>query len=183
MWLTTQLESSIREDREKKAEIDRRLVALREIETYQHIVADGTYRGTAAAIASRLNEEEGDLSWIEDSITPSEKLPLTEQEITMLSKYLLCFEPEVEDQLRLSIPDPSRDLPETDYVRTHFYKEKAALQKVHRSSRLFRTIEGRALAHANSDLIETVLSDLEDSGCKRRNLCTEPDAVDSTGGC
>ncbi|MCK7479766.1 MAG: hypothetical protein M0C28_22585 [Candidatus Moduliflexus flocculans] len=51
------LEDIIHKNRAAKAETDRKLMAIRESETYNHSIVDETYKGTAAAIARRFKKK------------------------------------------------------------------------------------------------------------------------------
>jgi very-short-patch-repair endonuclease len=59
------------------ANTNRLLRELREIETYQHQVANGAYKGTAQQIACRVKEEEERFSWLEDNMGEEQPCPLS----------------------------------------------------------------------------------------------------------
>ena len=168
------LERQIREKREKKVEIDNRLMALRESETYSHYIADGVYQGTAAAIAQRLSKDQERFSWFEDSVTPDQMLPLTEQEISCLSRQMAELDEDTERQLKLSIPDPDRDLPTADTIRTLFLQERLALEKTSAASERLRSATGRALLRAENEIIEQLKSRLEKLAAEADTIRQKP---------
>lgn len=68
------LEEQLYLAKSKRAEIERKLRELREIDTYKHTVAEGTYFGTAQTIAKRLADETSKHGWFLDHI--EEKIPI-----------------------------------------------------------------------------------------------------------
>lgn len=78
------LERQLLEIQKHIAETNRLLQELREIETYQHQVAEGAYKGTAQQIACRVKEEENRFSWLEDNISEKQPCPLLGPEFAEL---------------------------------------------------------------------------------------------------
>ncbi|TEB10431.1 AAA domain-containing protein [Pelotomaculum propionicicum] len=169
-----QLESQIQTNRMAKAETNGKLMALRESETFKHIVADGDYRGTAAEIARQLKEEEENYSWFLDRIAPEVALPVSQEEIQCLIRGINEFDAEVEKQLNKFIPDPDADLPHVDFIRTLFLQEQAAQQKVAANAAHLHSPEIRALLHAGKVQIEQLTQSIEELAVAVENILKRP---------
>lgn len=108
------LESKIQKLESDKAEINYRIRSIRESETFQQNIINGTYLGTAAKIALRLKEDSETFCWFEDGIGYDQELPLSSSEIDTIHEDLGLLKPEVEAELQLVVPDPEKDLPSQD---------------------------------------------------------------------
>ncbi|RJQ46748.1 MAG: DUF559 domain-containing protein [Nitrospiraceae bacterium] len=97
----------------KKADKERALRELREIETYKHTVAEGTYIGTAQTIAIRLNEKASQYNWFLDDIQENVSIPF---DIVVFRKLLKAYRefPETRCKEILRPLIKSRDLPTVD---------------------------------------------------------------------
>jgi len=155
------LEKRIREQREDKTVTDNTLMALRESEVHKHFVADGAYQGTAAEIAKKLNADAEKFSWFEDHIASDQVLPLTEEEITLLSRQLVELDANTVQELKLFIPDLSLDLPPLDRIRKLFQQEQVAIRHITSASAHLQSSTGRALQRADIQIIETLKLELE----------------------
>jgi hypothetical protein len=109
-----ELESKIQKLESDKAEINYRIRSIRESETFQQNIINGTYLGTAAKIALRLKEDSETFCWFEDGIGYDQELPLSSNEIETIHEDLGLLKPEVEAELQLVVPDPEKDLPSQD---------------------------------------------------------------------
>jgi very-short-patch-repair endonuclease len=78
------LEQHLYELRKDKADKERLLRERREIDTYRHEVAGGSYRGTAQQIAQRVASEESKFAWLEDAIDNDGPCPLSNDEFREL---------------------------------------------------------------------------------------------------
>jgi len=78
------LESHLFEVQKKIANTNRLIRELREIESYQHQVADGVYAGTAQQIACRVREEEHRSGWLTDDLAEADSCPLSSTEFAEL---------------------------------------------------------------------------------------------------
>ncbi len=70
--LITESEEYLFKIKKEKADKERLLRELREINTYKHEVVNGTYRGTAQQIAQRVASEESTFSWLQDNVISGE---------------------------------------------------------------------------------------------------------------
>jgi very-short-patch-repair endonuclease len=149
-----QLERQIKDNREAKTEADAKIVALRERETFKHIIADGEYIGTAAEIARRLKQEEEVFTWLQDAIAHDVKLPLSKEEISCLCRDIVQIDEETERQLSLAIPDPKTDLPEMESLKSLFTRESTGKQLVASNAELLQSAEARLLLNADKEFIQ-----------------------------
>ena len=94
----------------EKAEIDFRLRSIRESETYEQSILNGTYRGTAAKILRQLDQESAAYGWLTDRIKYDQEMPAAPDDLERLRQELTNFTPALEAELKLRIPDPERDL-------------------------------------------------------------------------
>ncbi len=139
------LESQIDTLRRERVLRDGQLRKFREAETYEHVVVDGTYRGTAAAIARQLADQAGSLGWIADEIGEDVQAPLTTEEVCELQSELADLTPECDADLRLRLPNDD-ELPEQ--------------QAFERLARFQRSLSGR-IASANELLKSSWAKQLE----------------------
>jgi len=156
-----ELEKRIRANRGEKTIAYNKLGELRESETFEHVVAGGSYQGTAANIAAQLREEEQTFSWLEDRIPHDIQLPLSEKETTWLSQAVAEFDQEMERQLNLFIPDPDSELPAPDTARKLFRNVLTVKQKLEPELQRLQSAEARSLKRAPADTVEKLLSSLE----------------------
>jgi len=154
--VTRRIQELIREiqkKREEKAQVDNILFSLRESETNCHYIAGGSYQGTAAQIASRLNQEARELEWLQDRIAHQAELPLSLDEIEWLCQSVVELPAEKERELELAIPDPERDLPQLEVIRSLFHRERDAAARVDSESNLLESTVGQVLSHADTETI------------------------------
>lgn len=152
--LIQQLETRIRSNKEALATTEAQIVALRESETYEHVISDGMYKGTAAQIAQRLNEEAESFSWFSDRIEPNVTLPLSPEEIDCLCRDIVELDPETEKQLSLSIPDPDNVMPQPTAVCSLFEKEQFIKKNAQAGAKHLETVVGRVLCGGEPDVME-----------------------------
>jgi hypothetical protein len=113
--------------RQEKAEIEKRLRAIRESETYPQTIADGAYRGTAAQIAQAVVKDEETYGWFTDSVPLNNEFPLSEAENSGLLKGMRALSPAKRQELDLSWPD---SLPSVEFFESLVERErKAAVQE------------------------------------------------------
>ena len=93
-----ELEHALDLRRRENAVFTSELRALRERETYRHVLGFGDYEGTAQQIAQRLASEDPRLGWIPDSLSPSVESPLTDREAVNLLRVFREL-----DSLRMSL--------------------------------------------------------------------------------
>lgn len=169
-----QLERQIKDNREAKANTDAKLIALREQETYKHIVADGEYRGTAAEIARRLKHEENLFAWLQDAIAPDVKLPLSKEEISCLCRDIVQIDDETERQLSLVLPDPKTDLPEIEPLKSVFARELAGMELVASNAELLQSTEARALLKAERAFVQLLTQSIDNLIIAIENIQKRP---------
>ena len=104
------LEEKLHQVRKGKAKTDFRLRSIREAETHEQSIINGTYRGTAAAISRQLNKESAEYGWLTDHIGYDQEIPIAPSDLEKLRQELTNFTPELEAELKLSMPDPRQDL-------------------------------------------------------------------------
>jgi len=98
------LEKTLQELREEKAKIESQLRDIREAETHSHSIANGAYKGTAAKIAQKVNEDRGKFDWFEDTVPIDEPCCLSVPDIQQLLELLRNLTPEKRATLNLQWP-------------------------------------------------------------------------------
>jgi very-short-patch-repair endonuclease len=169
-----QLERQIKDNREAKGETDTKIIALREQETYKHIIADGEYCGTAAEIARRLKQEEAMFAWVQDAIAPDVKLPLSREEISCLCRDIVQIDDETERQLSQGLPDPKKDLPEIEPLRSLFARESAGKELVASNAALLQSAEAQVLLKAEKGFIQLLTQSIGDLMIAIENIQKRP---------
>ncbi len=112
--LITELEEYLYKIKKEKADKERLLRELREINTYRHEVAEGVYQGTAQQIAQRVASEESTFTWLEDGVSGEKTSPISNAEFGELIRLYrelpedYCSELRKELVSRDSLPDVSR---------------------------------------------------------------------------
>src|SRR5439155_18553857 len=79
--------------RKRLAEVECRLRHLRELESYSHSIAGGTYQGTTAHVAQRLVAERERFGWILDQIDEKQELPTSVPSFLILLQLLRRLQP------------------------------------------------------------------------------------------
>ncbi len=105
----TRLKKKLHQVRKEKAETEFRLRSIRESETREQSILDGAYHGTAANIARQLNQESTEYDWLTDPIRHDQEMPIAPRDLEKLRQELTNFSPELEAELKLSMPDPKQD--------------------------------------------------------------------------
>ncbi|MEW5923119.1 MAG: AAA domain-containing protein [Candidatus Zixiibacteriota bacterium] len=125
------LEQSLNQLREEKAEIDRRLRAIRESETHSLTIAQTKYRGTAAQIAQTVNKERSSFEWFDDAVSLDQACPLAENELLIILRFLRYITPEKQQELDLALPS---ELPSSDEFVGFVTQEKEAINELSQAS-------------------------------------------------
>ena len=125
------LKQKLRELREEKAKVDRRLRAIRESETHSQSIVEGKYRGTAARIAEAVNQDRNLYAWFTDTAPLDKMCPVTESQLRSLLIELRSFGPEKRRELSLVRPD---DLPSVEQFAAVVQSEQKAHREYARSS-------------------------------------------------
>lgn len=168
------IESRLRENRAAKAECDQKIIAVRERETFEHAIADGVYRGTAANIAGMLRAEEPTYCWLSDQIGADDELPLTHEEIRNLSQLSVEIDKKTEKELSCYLPDSSNEIPSCDQLRGDFRREKELQCFLKSSESRIATPEGLALSLAPREHVSQVQETLGRLSAETANVRRRP---------
>ncbi|MBN2287626.1 MAG: AAA family ATPase [Tissierellales bacterium] len=167
------LEETIDVNRREKAEIENKLLAIRESETYIHNIANGQYTGTAAKIARELRKDSEQFSWFTDTPNQQDTLPLTQDEIDCLCNDIVKIDIETEKELSLHLPDLKK-LPEGKAVRTAFQMEDNARDIVKSGKERLLSQEVKALIGSGKEKIKDLLDQLNDFYAKSETIRMRP---------
>jgi len=121
------LERRLNALRSEKAEIESRLRAIRESETHSQVVADGTYRGTAAHIARSVKADSSELHWFKDKVSFEKKCPFDPKELFALLNGLRFLTDEKRTELQMSLPS---SVPSEEDMHQLFANEATAIKRV-----------------------------------------------------
>lgn len=105
------LEESLHFLKTEEAKIKYQIQSIREADTHQQSIINGTYHGTAGKIALRLEKESVEFGWFQDNICYDQEAPFSVEELKLLHDELSCLTPKREAELQMEIPDPQSDLP------------------------------------------------------------------------
>ena len=97
------LENELYKLRKEGAEIEKRLLSIREAETHIHTI--GSYKGTAAQIAQAINQDQEKFNWFIDTVSFGQECPTSEIELRELLGFLREFTPEKRQELELVLPE------------------------------------------------------------------------------
>jgi hypothetical protein len=89
--------------KEKAAELNLNLMAIREKETFEHQL-DREYKGTALKIAEKLNKNRHKFHWLNDKIAFNKEAPLSKEETLTLLKLLNELNEDVIEQIQHPYP-------------------------------------------------------------------------------
>ena len=160
--LITELEEYLYKIKKAKADKERLLCELREINTYRHEVAKGIYQGTAQQIAQRVASEESTFTWLEDDVSGENACPISNAEFgELLHLYRelpedYCSELRKELVSRDSLPDVSRFVKIIDDERKAHHEMTAF--EYRRGSRRYHAIQ--QLPENDLKCLHTSISDL-----------------------
>ena len=163
----------IRDNKGAKAEVDNKLLALREADTYVHTVAGGAYIGTAALIARNINEESDKFKWFTDAIDELAEMPLTKSEVEELCIHCECITVDDERELTYAIP-PFETLQTPEVIRNLFIEEKKNEQSVGMVNHLLSSDEAKILLNAGKAPVVGLSALLDDLSGKYRTMAERP---------
>jgi very-short-patch-repair endonuclease len=149
-----ELKERIETNRRDKATTERKLIALREDETYEHTVAGGRFTGTAATIARELRKQEAKYSWFTDEVSDNDHLPLSTDEVNQLAQLIGSIDSETENDLSRDIPDKLHD---PQIVRNIFKQEKESHTRIHNGRERAQSQTVQFLIAAGEDIIKNSL--------------------------
>jgi very-short-patch-repair endonuclease len=95
-----ELSKELDELRQRLAKSNRRLREIKERETYEHILCDGTYRGTALQVAQQVSRGRDMHGWLQIRIALDEDPPLTDQEALELLSLFRKLTPELVNEIK-----------------------------------------------------------------------------------
>ena len=145
----------------KLAKAERFLRESREAETHPHALPGG-YRGTAAQIARRLDEQRGQLDWLPDRDDPDCPFPLDKAETAFLAEMHARLDQETLAELRLEVG--TAQLPEPDRFKALIATAAAAEESAARAAGSALPGKVEALGQSSSESLDTLrltLGDLE----------------------
>ena len=99
------LEEELRQLREEKSDIDRRLRDIRESETHSKSISAGTYQGTAAKISEAVIRNRSNYEWFTDDVREDRTCPTSENDMRRILDDLRHFTPEKRSELKCELPD------------------------------------------------------------------------------
>ena len=145
----TELEKCLRKLREEKAEVNRRLCAIRESETYSQSIAEGIYKGTAARIAEAVNRDRAAYDWFTD-VALNKSCPVSENDLRKVLESLRQFTPEKRKELNLAWPEA---LPVPERFASLIQNEKRAAAE---ESSLASAADERAVGILSKSNLQTI---------------------------
>ena len=148
--------------RQERSEIEKRLRAIRESETYSQTIADGAYRGTAAQIAQAVVKDEETYGWFTDIVPINSQFPLSEKELSGLLNGLRALTPAKRQEIDLSWP---KSLPSVELFEGLVEQEREATAQ--ENSTLINV--DHDVLHGLSRLPEKSISSIQESLTKLRN--------------
>ena len=165
-----ELEECLRNLREEKARINRRLRDIRESETHTQSIAEGAYRGTAARIAEALNRDRADYEWFTDSVPLDKTCQIFTNDLRSVLVELRQFTPEKRRELGLAWPEA---LPSPERFANLVKNETSATEEEQNAARGADERFANLLSRNNPQAIEAIrnaFSTFRDT--RRRHLAT-----------
>lgn len=167
----TELEERLRNLREEKAKLNRRLWDIRESETHMQSIAEGAYRGTAARIAEAVNRDRADYEWFTDNVPLDDTYQIAVTDLPNVLAALRQFTPEKRRELRLAWP---KDLPLPERFASLVKEEKNAIEEERNSANGTDERIVDLLVKSGSSTIEAIRDALSCFCEKRRTLLAMP---------
>ncbi len=166
-----ELQKRLRNLREEKAKVERRVRDIRESETHSQSVADGTYRGTAARIAEAVNQARKTYEWFSDTAPLDKACPISNRDLQGVLVALRRFTPEKRQELSLICPD---SLTSNERFTGLVKDEKEAIDEETRLTRGADERIAERLTRIDASAIKTILDPLADFQSERRRLGALP---------
>ncbi len=164
-----ELEQHLRNLREEKVQVDRRLRDIRESETYSQSIGEGTYRGTAARIAEAVNRNRKDYEWFTDIVPANKDCQISESELKNILETLRYYSPEKRDELCLEWSD---DLITAECFAELVENEKKAVEEEIRFTKGANDKILDYLTNIEVSSIESICDSLATFNDARRRLVT-----------
>ncbi|MGD0517879.1 MAG: AAA domain-containing protein [Thermoguttaceae bacterium] len=166
-----QLELKLRQLREEKAQIARRLRAIRESETHTQTIAEGAYHGTAARIALAINNDKEKFGWITDIIPIDQPCPINEGDLRIIINTIRKLTPELRKELDLNWPNK---LPSPKEFADLVIKEREAANEEHLVEHEADMLNANHLSRLNDNSIRSLLVAISEFQGKYRSLLALP---------
>jgi hypothetical protein len=155
-------EKQLNEERKELATVDNKLLSLREKETFEHVIADSAYVGTAAKIAREIQSQEMECAWFADEIDSNAMFPLTNSEIEDLIMNLNERTQEDENLLLSEIPDLETELPEVKNIKEILQEGEATHEILTTYASMLDESESHAIANADNVLVGELIGWLKE---------------------
>lgn len=166
-----ELDDRLRNLREEKAKVNRRLRDIRESETHTHTIAEGAYRGTAARIAEAVNRDRSDYEWFTDSVPLDKTFPIDVNDLRSVLAALRQFTPEKRRELKLAWPEA---LPSSESFANLVENEASATEEEQNSAHGADERFADLLARNNPPVIEAIRNAFSSFRDTRRRLLAAP---------
>jgi hypothetical protein len=167
----TELEESLRDLREEKAKVNRRLRDIRESETHTQSIAEGAYRGTAARIAEAVNRDQADYEWFTDSVPLDKTCQISTNDLRSVLAALRQFTPEKRRELYLAWPET---LPFPEHFANLVKNEAGATEEEQNASRGTDEQLADLLSRNNPSVVEVIRNTFSTFRDTRRRLLAMP---------
>ncbi len=162
-----EFELKLRQLREERAQIARRLRAIRESETHTQIIAEGAYRGTAAKIARAINNDKDKFGWFTDIIPIDQSCPINEGDLRIIINTLRKLTPELRKELDLNWPNKA---PSPEEFADLVIKERNAANEEHSVEHEADTQVADRLSSLNDNFIRSLLDSFSEFQSSYRSL-------------
>jgi len=166
-----ELEERLRNLREEKARVNRRLLYIRESETHPQSIAEGAYRGTAARIAEAVNRDRADYEWFTDSVPLDKTCQISTNDLRSVIVALRQFTPDKRRELGLAWP---KALPSPEHFANLVKDETSATEEEQNSARGADERIANLLSRNNPPVIELICNAFTTFRDTRRRLLTAP---------
>lgn len=166
-----ELEKRLRELREEKVKVNRRLCDIRESETHTQSIAGGTYRGTAARIAEAVNRDRAAYEWFTDIVPLYKTCPISINDLQSVLVMLRQFTPEKRRELGLAWPEA---LPSSERFANLVKNEESATEEERNLANGADERIADLLVKSGPTTIEAIRDALSDFCDKRRRLLAMP---------
>ena len=158
----SELENKLNTLRKERAEIQNRLMSIRESETLSQTIAEDAYTGTASQIAQAVNKCKESHGWFKDHIPCDKKLPYSNPELLNILKGLRALTEKKRKELSQKLPDSFLN---TDEFRELVSEEKRAKEKANSAAEN----ADKSFLDSISKLSEREISSVQDNLTQLRN--------------
>lgn len=158
--LIKSLESELYKIKKKTADDSRLLREMREIDTYQHQVADSAYSGTAQQIACKVVKEQATLDWLPDDIQEDDVCPLSNSEFLELVQLYRALPDEYCNDLKKKTVDLT-ELPEISSFIKIIDNERIAKENLQAQSSRLNSSRLFILKKAPEDRIKSLSNSID----------------------